>query len=160
MFALLSVLSIPLLARVARAESHTLSFQNNCGFGTPTLILNGQVASTGDPFTSQGSMSGIAYLQTGNCNFNGENCSLLEFTLTSNGGQGGISSVDVSLIPPHAFSVPTGFFYDGVQECQNDGNECDSADCGPNHAFSKPTDFSSQVQCSTNQDVNLVVTFC
>ncbi|KZO97696.1 hypothetical protein CALVIDRAFT_512853 [Calocera viscosa TUFC12733] len=160
MLAFLSLLALPLLARVARAESHTISFINSCGSGTPTLILNGQVASSGAPYTSSGSLSGIAYLQTGACNFNGENCSLLEFTLTDNGGQGGVSSVDVSLIPPHAFSVPTGFYYDGVAECQGDGNACDDANCGPDHAFFQSTDYTAQVQCSTDQDVNLVITFC
>ncbi|KZT54001.1 hypothetical protein CALCODRAFT_439347, partial [Calocera cornea HHB12733] len=160
MLALLSLLALPLVARVARAEQHTISFDNQCGSGTPQLILNGQVASSGAAYTASGSLSGIAYLQTGACNFNGENCSLLEFTLTSNGGAGGVSSVDVSLISPHAFSVPTGFFYDGVSECQGNGNSCDTATCGPDHAFFQPTDYTAQVQCSTNQDVNLVITFC
>ncbi|CAK5271655.1 unnamed protein product, partial [Mycena citricolor] len=87
------------------AEQHTVHFSNNCGFGTPTLIQGPNVLSTGGDFTSNGPLiSAIAYLQTGSCGFNGEGCTLVELTLTN-----GFSSADISLIPPHAFSVTSGF---------------------------------------------------
>ncbi|KAJ7108148.1 hypothetical protein C8R44DRAFT_884914 [Mycena epipterygia] len=66
-----------------RAETHTIHFINNCGFGTPTLVQGSNVLSTGgtnlnfgnartcieyDPhldFTTNGLIDAIAYLQTG-----------------------------------------------------------------------------------------------
>ena len=46
-----------------------------------------------------------SYLQNGNCGQSGENCSLMELTLIN----GGVSSADISLIPPHSFSQTIGF---------------------------------------------------
>ncbi|VDB98556.1 unnamed protein product [Peniophora sp. CBMAI 1063] len=56
-----------------RAETHTISFVNNCGFGTPTLVSqSGVILSTGAPYTANGEIVGaIAYLQTGACGLNG-----------------------------------------------------------------------------------------
>ncbi|KAF8419260.1 hypothetical protein L210DRAFT_3426224, partial [Boletus edulis BED1] len=71
-----------------------------CGYGTPTLMYNGKNVLTGDTYTSNGPFSGIAYLQTGGCNLNGENCTLLETTLINPTCAGCGSSTDISLIPP------------------------------------------------------------
>lgn len=99
MFSFRTLVSVSLLAIAVgvKAESHTISFTNNCGYGTvslplreivtiliwqarfqPTLILQGgTVASTGGAYTSGGPIYGaIAYLQTGSCGFNGEGCTL------------------------------------------------------------------------------------
>ena len=46
-----------------------------------------------------------SYLQNGNCGQSSENCSLMELTLIN----GGVSSADISLIPPHSFSQTIGF---------------------------------------------------
>ncbi|QRW20844.1 hypothetical protein RhiXN_05833 [Rhizoctonia solani] len=99
-----SAISTIILAFVAalgvQAETHTVTFDNRCGYGTPTLIQDGRVLSTGGAYTSYGPLTAaIAYLQTGACGFNGENCSLLETTLVNPTCAGCGSSTDVSLIP-------------------------------------------------------------
>ncbi|KAF7378510.1 Glycopeptide [Mycena sanguinolenta] len=150
----------------ARAETHTVSFTNKCGFGTPTLIQGPNVLSTGGKllspprapnsfdagaYTSNGPLiSAIAYLQTGACGFNGEGCTLLETTLTN-----GFSSTDLSLIPPHAFSVTTGFgYYNG---CDGAGADCQEANCP--EAFESSDQTWKQVGCPA-ANVDLAITFC
>ncbi|KAF8509644.1 hypothetical protein BU17DRAFT_98723 [Hysterangium stoloniferum] len=55
-FAKLLATSLVALATIpsAQAETHTVIFTNNCGFGTPLLKANGKTLSTGGPFTSGG----------------------------------------------------------------------------------------------------------
>ncbi|PIL32327.1 hypothetical protein GSI_05573 [Ganoderma sinense ZZ0214-1] len=117
------------LAGTVIGESHTVHFDNRCGFGTPTLIQGSTVLSTGADFTSSGPLvDAIAYLQTGSCGFNGEGCTLIETTLvnpTSPGLPGTAS--DINLIPPHAFSVTSGFGY--FNGCDGDGADCTFPDC-------------------------------
>ncbi|KAI0780202.1 hypothetical protein C8Q74DRAFT_1367962 [Fomes fomentarius] len=152
-----SAVAAALFAAVSvRAEQHTIRFENKCGKGTPQLIQDGKVLSTGKDFVSNGPFSaGIAYLQTGDCLFNGENCALLEMTLVNPTAPGTGSSTDISLIAPHAFNVPTSFSYFGG--CEGHGATCDSANC--NTAFFQPNDNQVQVQCENN-NVNLLITFC
>ncbi|KAF7318531.1 hypothetical protein HMN09_00363100 [Mycena chlorophos] len=139
-----------------RGESHTITFTNKCGSGTPTLIQNGNVLSTGGAYTTNGPISAaIAYLQTGSCGFNGEDCTLLEVTLQNPTSPGSGSSVDLSLIPPHAFSVTSGFgYYNG---CEGAGADCSSADCPT--AFHSSGDTTVQVACQ-DDNVDLAITFC
>lgn len=139
----------------ANAEQHTIRMVNKCGTGTPTLILDGQIVSTGADYVGSGSVSGIAYLQTGDCGFNGENCCLLEMTLGNPTVPGGGSSTDISLIPPHAFNVQTSFAYFGG--CDGQGADCSSGNCDT--AFFNPNDNQVQVQCETD-NVNLLIEFC
>ncbi|KAF8993005.1 Glp-like protein [Cyathus striatus] len=126
------------------AETHTVHFINKCGFGTPTLIQGPNVLSTGDDYTSNGPLTAaIAYLQTGSCGFNGEGCTLIELTLINPTSPGSVSSADISLIPPYAFSVASGFgYFDG----------CDGAGLTPGQN-------DRQVLCQAN-NVNLAITFC
>ncbi|KAH8113589.1 glycopeptide [Phellopilus nigrolimitatus] len=151
------LLSTVLLAVIgARAETHTVHFTNNCGFGTPTLIQGANVLSTGADYVSNGPLiSAIAYLQTGNCGFNGEQCTLIETTLVNPTTPGSGSSTDISLIPPHAFSVTSGFGYYGG--CDGAGADCTSADCTT--AFHVSTDTGVQVACQVD-NCNLAITFC
>ncbi|KAF7351754.1 Glycopeptide [Mycena sanguinolenta] len=155
---------IVVAAGKALAESHTVTFENNCGFGTPTLIRQGSVIvgqgdvilSTGDPYTSDGPLTGaIAYLQTGSCGLNGENCTTVETTLVNPTSPGTGSISDITLVPPHAFSVPTGFGYLGA--CSGAGADCTSANCDT--AFRFPTDHSEAVACEAD-DADLVILFC
>ncbi|KAI0272430.1 glycopeptide [Gloeopeniophorella convolvens] len=139
----------------AQAEQHTITFDNKCGRGTPYLKANGTTFSTGQAYTSGGPfISGIAYLQTGPCGDNGENCVLVETTLKNPTTPGSGSSTDLSLIPPHAFQITTGFRYT---------NGCDGqADCKePNcpEAFETPDQTWKQVACQVD-NVDLVITFC
>ncbi|KAI6028957.1 hypothetical protein EDC04DRAFT_2898909 [Pisolithus marmoratus] len=142
----------------ASAESHTVKFVNQCGFGTPALMYNGNNVLSGDQYTSNGPFSGIAYLQTGEgyCNTNGENCTLMEMTLINPTCAGCGSSADISLISPHAYSVETSFaYYNG---CDGVGQTCASPDCTQS-AFFVPTDTFVQKECQTN-DVDLLISFC
>ncbi|EIM87941.1 uncharacterized protein STEHIDRAFT_76593 [Stereum hirsutum FP-91666 SS1] len=135
------------------AESHTIHFDNRCGSGTPVLEQNFVTLNPGGgDYTSNGPLeAAIAYLQTGSCGYEGTGCTLLETTLKN----GYVSSTDVSLISPHAYSVATGFgYYNG---CDGTGNDCTSSDCSG--AFHVTGDYSAQVQC-TADDVDLTITFC
>ncbi|KAL1696283.1 hypothetical protein GGG16DRAFT_108389 [Schizophyllum commune] len=148
-----------LRSTLAQAESHTVKFDNQCGYGTPTLIQGGNTLSLNDAnqYTSNGQFAAaIAYLQTGDCKYNGEGCMTTEITLVNPSSAGSGSSVDLSLIPPLAFNVPTTFSYYGG--CDGDGKTCDSDSCGVN-AFFISTDYQAQVQCQED-DVNLLITFC
>ncbi|KAL1717379.1 hypothetical protein EV715DRAFT_292258 [Schizophyllum commune] len=162
MFTYMASLSLAvLLLRSASvvAESHTIKFDNQCGYGTPTLIQGGNTLSLSDAneYTSTGQFAAaIAYLQTGDCKYNGEGCMTTEITLVNPSSAGSGSSVDLSLIPPLAFNVPTTFSYYGG--CDGDGKTCDSDSCGVN-AFFISTDYQAQVQCQED-DVNLLITFC
>ncbi|KJA28799.1 hypothetical protein HYPSUDRAFT_154879 [Hypholoma sublateritium FD-334 SS-4] len=147
------------LAAVAigvQAETHTVTFTNKCGHGTPTLIQGPNVLSTGADYTSNGPLiSAIAYLQTGACGFNGEGCTLIETTLVNPTSPGSGSSTDISLIPPHAFSVTSGFAY--FNGCDGAGADCTNPNCPT--AFFQPDDTTVQVACQVD-NVNLVITFC
>jgi len=148
---------LALVAGYVAAESHTVSFNNRCGSGTPTLVSQkGVTLSTGLSYTSNGSFPGaIAYLQNGGCGLNGEHCTMVETTLVNPTCAGCGSSADITLIEPHEFSVATGFeYYNG---CDGTGATCASANCVS--AFHKSTDTAVQVACQTN-DVNLRITFC
>ncbi|THH27853.1 hypothetical protein EUX98_g6346 [Antrodiella citrinella] len=125
------------------AESHTVRFDNQCGEGSPVLIKGGDTLSNGEDYTIDGPLSSaIAYLQT-------------ELTLGNPTCPGCGSSVDISLIPPHALNVPTSFsFYDG---CDGQGASCSTPDCST--AFFNPNDNQVQVACQTD-NVNLLITFC
>jgi len=150
-----SLLVLTSAISVCASESHTVNFDNRCGYGTPQLIQNGQVLTT-TSYTSTGQLSSaIAYLQTGGCGFNGENCTLLELTMTNPVVVGGGSSADISLITPHTFSVPSSLaFYDG---CDGVNATCDSPSCSA--AFRAPDDTWVQIACQEN-NVNLLITFC
>ncbi|KAF9523719.1 Glp-like protein [Crepidotus variabilis] len=155
-----SILALAASYAVTRvsAERHVVHFDNRCGFGIPTLIQGGNVLSTGGDYVSNGPLrSAIAYLQTGSCGFNGDGCTLVETTLVNPTCAGCGSSTDVSLIPPHKFSVTSGFgYYNG---CDGVGADCTSASCPPTSAFHKTDDYGAQRACQTN-DVNLAITFC
>ncbi|KAF5345750.1 hypothetical protein D9758_011896 [Tetrapyrgos nigripes] len=156
MFTTLSLVSLVALAASVSAETHTVHFDNRCGFGTPTLIQGGRVLSTGGDFTSNGPLTAaIAYLQTGSCGFNGEGCTMVETTLVNPTCAGCGSSTDITLIAPHSFSVTTGFGY--FNGCDGVGQDCRSGSCV--EAFHQPSDTFVQRACQSN-NVNLAITFC
>ncbi|KAJ3765133.1 hypothetical protein EV361DRAFT_73718 [Lentinula raphanica] len=139
----------------AQAESHTVTFTNLCGRGTPLLKANGVTLSTGGAYTSNGPLeAAIAYLDVG-CGANGEGCTMVETTLVNPTSPGSGSSTDITLISPHTFSVTTGFgYYNG---CDGAGADCTSASCST--AFHVSTDTGVQVACQVD-NVNLAITFC
>ncbi|KAJ3709796.1 glycopeptide [Lentinula raphanica] len=143
------------VATLAAAETHTVVFDNRCGTGTPLLKVNGATLSTGGSVTIDGPLrSAIAYLDVG-CGANGEGCTMVETTLVNPTTPGSGSSTDITLIPPHSFSVTTGFgYFDG---CDGAGADCTNANCGT--AFHSSGDTGVQVACQTD-NVNLAITFC
>ncbi|KAF8258922.1 hypothetical protein EI94DRAFT_1067736 [Lactarius quietus] len=140
---------------LSRAEFHTIYFDNQCGEGTPQIVIDGKVVSNGEDWTSNEPQAGIAYLQTGQCLLNGENCTLLEFNLVNPTCAGCGSSVDISLIYPHKLNVPIGFSY--VNGCEDQGATCTTPDCRT--AFHLSTDNQVQVACQI-ENVGLLITFC
>ncbi|KAF7375779.1 Glycopeptide [Mycena sanguinolenta] len=138
---------IAVAAGKALAETHTISFTNKCGYGTPTLIGEGGVVlSTGGAYTANGPVPAAS---------TGEGCTMIETTLKNPTTAGSGSSTDITLIPPHAFSVTTGFGYYGV--CAPAGADCNNANC--NTAFHVSTDTYVQVACQQD-NANLAITFC
>ncbi|KAH9174041.1 hypothetical protein EDB89DRAFT_1849364 [Lactarius sanguifluus] len=140
---------------LSRAESHTIRFDNQCGKGTPQLVIGGEVLSNGEDWTSNGPQAGIAYLQTGQCLLNGEHCTLLEFNLNNPACAGCGSSVDISLVDPHALNVPITFSY--FNGCDGQGATCTTPDCRT--AFHRSDDNQVQVACQVD-NVDLLITFC
>ncbi|EIN12106.1 hypothetical protein PUNSTDRAFT_50771 [Punctularia strigosozonata HHB-11173 SS5] len=141
---------------LVNAETHTIRFDNQCGHGTPILLQNGNILSKGEDYTHTGSFSSaIAYLQTGDCEYNGENCTLMELTLGNPTCAGCGSSADLSLIPPHAFSVTTSFSY--FNGCDGTGATCSSSTCDT--AFFVPDDNQVQVACQAD-NVDILISFC
>ncbi|TFY76992.1 hypothetical protein EWM64_g7020 [Hericium alpestre] len=134
-------------AAAVNAESHTIRFDNQCGFGNATLVLDGTIQKLiNNSYTKNDNISGIAYLQDGRCNFNGENCTLMEMTLENAHCPGCGSSTDISLISPHALNVPTAFsYYNG---CDGQGAACNTPDCST--AFFKSDDNQVQVACEVD----------
>ncbi|KAF5345786.1 hypothetical protein D9758_011900 [Tetrapyrgos nigripes] len=150
-FKSLSIVSLAALVASVNAETHTVHFVNNCGFGTPTLVLDGRILSTGADFTINGPLDGaIAFLQTGNCGPNGEGCTLIELELSNN-----ISSCDISLIPPHTFSVSAGIAY--TNGCDGASLTCQSATCP--EAFHSASETRTGLIC-TVANVDITITFC
>lgn len=100
----------------------------------------GGLISIPDGYSTSGDMTGwIIFLQNGSqCGANGENCLILEGALVSDG----YSSVDMSLIPPHAFNSAMAFSYtDG-----SGGRSCDIAECECDYdVFCSSTDYESQI---------------
>ncbi|KAJ7785012.1 glycopeptide [Mycena maculata] len=158
MFSLLTSFAVltVFVGNAAAQETHTVHFTNLCGFGTPTLIQGPNVLSTGEvtpptDYTSSGPLLGaIAYLQYGVCGFNGEGCTLIETSLNN-----GFSSSDISLIPPHSFSVTSGFgYYNG---CDGAGADCTDPSCPD--AMTDPSQTYKQVGCPAG-NVDIAITFC
>ncbi|KAF5321883.1 hypothetical protein D9619_002163 [Psilocybe cf. subviscida] len=129
--AFLTALTIGLPILQAFAETHTVHFDNRCGFGTPTLVNAEtlQILSTGEDFTINGPLQiAVAYLQTGDCGLLGEGCTLIEITFANPTSPGLGSSADINLIPPQAFSVASGFEFINA-ECEGRGLDCTSSTC-------------------------------
>ncbi|PIL33934.1 hypothetical protein GSI_03641 [Ganoderma sinense ZZ0214-1] len=112
---------------VVGQETHLINLVNQCGYGTPVLVLanNGTVVSTGSSFLSKGPIHGIAYLQVSDdCGPGGQNCTIVD-TLLANSG----SSVGIRVSNPFAFNVPVGFSYYYGEGHDGYGSFCLAAGC-------------------------------
>ena len=74
------------------------------------LLISSQLPADGLVITAIGVRYHTdASPQSGSCGLNGEGCTLIETTLKNPTSPGAGSSTDISLIPPHTFSVTSGF---------------------------------------------------
>ncbi|CAD6914362.1 unnamed protein product [Tilletia controversa] len=142
MFARLAALAI--LATSALA-SHTINFSSNC----PSAVM--QLPGIGNygpgSYTFNQDVNGGIASGGQNCDINGTNCISVEFTLN-----GGYSTGDITLISPHAYSGPASF----TMTPGGSSATCDNPNCGPNNAFYKPDDYSSQrYDSSPNAGINI-----
>ncbi|TDL18844.1 hypothetical protein BD410DRAFT_792840 [Rickenella mellea] len=154
--AVLLALSTIVAANVVPTEEHNIQFNNRCGFGNPTVVVGGKIV--GGNFIATGPIrNAIAFPwhRTGNCGFNGENCTVVETTLQNPTTPGTGSETDITLIPPHTFSVPVAFNY--TNGCNGVGRSCPTANCV--QAFHEPGDPPVQAACQAN-NVALAITFC
>ncbi|THU95973.1 hypothetical protein K435DRAFT_110196 [Dendrothele bispora CBS 962.96] len=135
-------------------ESHIVNLINQCGFGEPVLLQNGNpIQLSGNKLTSNGAFTaGVAYLDTGNCGTLSNDCIVVEMSLQNSG----VSAADISLISPHEFNVPVRFeFANG--NCTGQGQTCSNESC--NNALHDPTDVQGTVICQ-EENVGLDITFC
>ncbi|KAF9476658.1 hypothetical protein BDN70DRAFT_882125 [Pholiota conissans] len=143
MISFISVVVLAITAVIGARASHTISFINNCGFGTPTLLQGNTVLSTGGAFTSNGWPSAIAFLQTGSCGINGEDCTFVDITPTNSGS--GVS-VNIS-VPPPPLSARGSVKFAFTNGCS--GTEtCTGTKCA-----------TTPVECDA-PNANLAITFC
>ncbi|KAF9514429.1 hypothetical protein BS47DRAFT_1328834 [Hydnum rufescens UP504] len=156
------------VASYASAESHTVRFTNSCGWGVQPVIcsnsISGYCTSPGylnprasNSYTHSGPfVSWISYGQ-GNgihCGTNGEHCLITEGTLQNLNPCKGCNSVDLSLIPPHAYNFGNSFsFSDG-----SGGHGCETADC-PTAFHQDGNDGKYQIQ-SNGHDISITIDFC
>ncbi|CCM02612.1 uncharacterized protein FIBRA_04715 [Fibroporia radiculosa] len=109
-----AIVAAAMVLRGVRTETHTVSFTNNCGFGTPYLWgPDGVLLSTGDDYTTNGPAPGlIAYLQCDDrCGNNGEGCTTVDATLTNEGNSvveilnNSLNSVTTSIEKTTGFAI-------------------------------------------------------
>ncbi|KAM5544739.1 hypothetical protein V8D89_001637 [Ganoderma adspersum] len=120
-------------------------------------MSGGNILSTGADFTANGPIYAVAYLQTGSCGLNGENCTTVDISLanTNPSDPGSGSSVAIDLDPPHAFSAATGFeYYNG---CDGAGEDCTNRQC--QFFGAPPPGRTTPVLCQAD-NVNIEITFC
>ncbi|KAJ3898620.1 hypothetical protein F5879DRAFT_1066158 [Lentinula edodes] len=98
-------------------------------------------------------IAAVAYLDVG-CGADGQGCTMVETTLVNPTTPGSGSSTDITLIPPHSFSIATGFGY--FNGCNGAGADCTNANCPT--AFHNPNNTHVQVACQSD-NVTLVITF-
>ncbi|KAF9523728.1 hypothetical protein CPB83DRAFT_798900 [Crepidotus variabilis] len=128
-----------------QAEQHVIHFDNKCGRGTPTLIQGSNVLSTGSDYIINGPILGAtAYLQTGRCGFNGENCTAININLANTG-----SSTQFDVTPPHTSFIAVHFEY--TNGCDGKGDTCSSTTCQSGNP--------PPVTCDAS-NVNLAISFC
>ncbi|KAF7327177.1 Glycopeptide [Mycena kentingensis (nom. inval.)] len=152
-----SLSALLLAAGMAAAETHTVTMVNNCGGGSiPTLVQGGKILSTGEPYTANGRFeTARAFLQQGSkCSIDGMPCTVVEITLGTDDGSGNGSQVNLSLIPPLAFTVKAGFKY--TKGCSS-GAVCGDANCPT--AYHVDSDHHALVPCP-EPDNSVEITFC
>ncbi|EIW85936.1 hypothetical protein CONPUDRAFT_148069 [Coniophora puteana RWD-64-598 SS2] len=140
------------LATFVAAESHQVTFTNNCGYGTPLFLYSSDGTPQGATTIQAPLSGGIAWLENGSCTTDGVNCGAVEFTLVNTG----YSQADITLEPEgnHTYLYPIGFNF--TNGCSN-GLFCDNSNC-KNVASFTPTQVPL-AQCSAdNCGINVI--FC
>ncbi|KDQ13199.1 hypothetical protein BOTBODRAFT_188719 [Botryobasidium botryosum FD-172 SS1] len=144
---LASIIAVALAATGAMA-AHTINFSSNC----PSAIM--QLPGRGNygpgSYTFNGDVNGGIASAGRSCSQDGVPCSSVEFTLN-----GGYSTGDITLIPPHQYSARAAF------QMTPGGSSavCDNANCGRNNAFFKFDDYSAQrYDSNPNAGINIQIT--
>ncbi|KAF7965232.1 hypothetical protein HWV62_26506 [Athelia sp. TMB] len=141
----------------ARAESHQVTFTNNCGKGTPLFLYQGNGNPQGATTINGELNGGIAWLgNADNCLNSGVNCGAVEFTLQNTG----YSQADITLEVGtngewgnHQWTYPISFNF--INGCGN-GLNCPAAGCST--ASYSPTQVPLE-QCSAN-NAGIHIQFC
>ncbi|KZV68928.1 hypothetical protein PENSPDRAFT_502878 [Peniophora sp. CONT] len=152
----LSLALVLLLANGAYSESHTVSFINNCGFGTPVLLVDEVVVSNGSDYSSDMSIiKGVAYLDQDGCASGGsESCMEIEINLSNSSP----SFVDILLIPPQVYrSAACVTYSDG---CDGASLTCTGPDCSEAIISEDDPSGSGAVLVCEDSDANVIITFC
>ncbi|PWN88143.1 hypothetical protein FA10DRAFT_295708 [Acaromyces ingoldii] len=139
-----------LITSAVAAAAHTVHVINKCG-GPTTVQIPGHPIYGAGKHTFKGDVrGGIAQASK---DINGQGATSVEFSLVN-----GVSSADITLIPPHRFNHPARFTLDDGHG-NSVGATCRNSHCGPHNAFYKFDDYTAQRQV-TGPDSNIKIQFC
>ncbi|PLW10940.1 hypothetical protein PCANC_04763 [Puccinia coronata f. sp. avenae] len=131
--------------------AHTVQVNNRCGEKfTMQVPGRGIVTSNGGgAWSYDGDTNGVIASVGNNCDINGVPCTAAEFSLVS-----GVTSADITLIPPHAYNKSL-----RITLTNGQSKSCSSPDCS--EAFhSDGNDGLYQIQESGNPNSGITLDFC
>jgi len=152
--AALALASSVIAAPADTPDVHTITFNNNCGYGNPVWNTPSNATKNGAGNAWAAVVSGVAWLDVDGCGPHGENCAVVEFTLDN---PSGAATADISLVGTHAN-------YSEEISIQIYGNQCydiltcDSADC--KDAIHDSSASSPLIRCTDQFNAGLTVDFC
>ncbi|KAH9835725.1 uncharacterized protein C8Q71DRAFT_93211 [Rhodofomes roseus] len=156
MFAYLLIGFATFLGNHAVEAAHSVTVQNYCGGGLPTLdrIPSNTIATgTGTVFTNDTILDIQAFLNRGYCGPNGGNCTVVSFSL---GQPDGSSTAVINLVPNNYFSDAVSFSY--YNACTGAGASCLDSDC--TNAEHITDNSLGAVNCAAASDSNRKVDCC
>ncbi|EGF98598.1 uncharacterized protein MELLADRAFT_118503 [Melampsora larici-populina 98AG31] len=144
-----TLLAVAIFFTAVSASSHKITLVNNCGTATK-MQLPGRGNFGAGTYTFDGDIRGGIAQACGD--LNGIGCHSIEFTLVD-----GVTSADMTLIPPHKFDHPAKFTLRASSGTQS--ASCQNSNCGPKNAFYKFDDYSAQRQV-TGPGSSISMQFC
>ncbi|PLW08222.1 hypothetical protein PCANC_04761 [Puccinia coronata f. sp. avenae] len=131
--------------------SHTIRVNNHCGEKfTMQVPGHGVVTSNGGGvWHYNGNTYGVIASVGNNCDINGVPCTAAEFSLVS-----GVSSADITLIPPHKYNKSL-----RITLTNGQSKTCRSGNC-PTAFHSDGNDGLYQIQESGNPNSGITLDFC
>lgn len=148
----ISSLLVPVISGISSVMgAHTINVNNQCGErfimqvpGHPLVTSNG-----GGVYQYNEDIPGVIAAVGNGCDQNGVPCTAAEFSLVS-----GITSADITLIPPHQYNKSLRITLSNSQS-----KECRSADC-PGAFHTDGNDALYQIQESNNPSSSITLDFC